>query len=516
MKILFFARHFTYLRNFESALRLLAERGHQVHVAVVREEMFGGREMVDRLTLEHPGITAGVSPSRGDNWHKLAGQLRLGLDYLRYLEPAYASSPRLESRSRERAPRFVISLAQSVARSVKMRRRLERWLWGMEQSVPLSRKIKRYIKDQAPDVVLITPLLGVVASPELDYLYTAKALRIPTALCVWSWDHLSSKALIRTLPDRVLVWNTTQKQEAIDLHAVPPERVVVTGAQCFDQWFDRVPSRPRDEFCARVGLPDARPFLLWVCSALFKGSPPEAAFVMRWIRALRESPDPVLSDANILIRPHPQRMPEWEQVNLRSEPRVAFWGGNPVDAEPRADYFDSLSYSTAVAGLNTSAFIEGAIAGRPVYAVLPPEYFDNQEGTIHFHYLLNVAGGLLRTSRTLDDHAAQLAAALRGDVPDPDRSRRFVEAFVRPQGLDTASTPLFIDAVESLPSVDRVRQPAAVQPWSGVTLRLLRRVYATGWGLPWIEGPVYLKSKKRAKVLAGKRSAKLDRVKAAR
>ena len=90
MKVLFFARHFTYLRNFESVLRLLADRGHQVHVAVGRDEAFGGREMVERLCRDYPGITAGSAPQRTDDWYRLATRLRLGLDYLRYLDPAYA------------------------------------------------------------------------------------------------------------------------------------------------------------------------------------------------------------------------------------------------------------------------------------------------------------------------------------------------------------------------------------------------------------------------------------------
>ncbi len=64
-------------------------------------------------------------------------------------------------------------------------------------------------------------------------------------LCVWSWDHLSSKALIRVVPDKVMVWNTTQRDEAQRFHGVPADRVLVTGAQCFDQWFDRPPiARP--------------------------------------------------------------------------------------------------------------------------------------------------------------------------------------------------------------------------------------------------------------------------------
>ena len=56
-----------------------------------------------------------------------------------------------------------------------------------------------YIEAQGPDVVLVTPLIAL-GSAQIDYLRAARSLGIPTALCVWSWDHLSSKALIRELP----------------------------------------------------------------------------------------------------------------------------------------------------------------------------------------------------------------------------------------------------------------------------------------------------------------------------
>jgi hypothetical protein len=326
VKYLFFARHFTYLRNFESVLCALAERGHRVHVAAEREEAFGGREMIDRLTRGYPGITAGSAPERADGWYRIATKLRLTLDYLRYLEPAYESTPRLRTRAETRVPRVLLgALRLPMFRGARGRRRLARLLLGWERAIPHDPDIVRYIREARPDAVLITPLIGVVASPQLDYLYSAQALGIPTALCVWSWDHLSSKALIRTLPDRVLVWNPTQRQEAVDLHGVPPDRVVVTGAQCFDQWFDRQPRRDRASFCRRVGLPDDRPFLLWVCSALFRGSPQEASLVRQWIRALRQSSHAALHDVNILIRPHPSRMKEWRDINLGQEDRVALW-----------------------------------------------------------------------------------------------------------------------------------------------------------------------------------------------
>ena len=103
----------------------------------------------------------------------------------------------------------------------------------------------------------------------------------------------------------------------------------------------------------------------------------------------------------------------------------------------RSDYFDSLYHADVIVGLNTSAMIEGAIVGRPVHTVLLPEFTESQEGTIHFHYLLNDTHGVLRATRSLDEHADDLAATLEGRGADADRSARFVRTFVRPGGLES-------------------------------------------------------------------------------
>jgi hypothetical protein len=478
MKLLFLARHFTYFRNFESVIRTLASRGHVLHLAAERDNAIGGSALVERLAAELPGVTFGELPRREADEATLATKLRLALDYTRYLEPMYDAAPRLRSRAAERAPLFAERFGGSrVARSRVARAALRRALASAEAAVPSVPSIEAYISAQRPDAVLVTPLIGVVGSSQPDYLRAAKRLRIPTALCVWSWDHLSSKALIRDLPDRVFVWNDVQRDEAERLHRVPPARIVVTGAQCFDQWFGRAPSRTREVFCSRVGLPADRPFVLYVGSALFGGSPSEAAFALRWIRALRDSGDVRLREAGVLVRPHPQRTREWDGVDLAGLGRVVVWGGNPITDEARADYFDSLYYSAAVVGLNTSAFLEAAIAGRPVLAILPPEFRDNQEGTIHFHYLTGAGGGLLRTSRTLEEHAAQLASAL-AEPAAAGRHEAFLRAFIRPRGLDTPATPVFASAVEALAGLSV--PPAPSPSLAGrAALAVLHRVAAS-------------------------------------
>jgi hypothetical protein len=494
MKILFIARHFTYFRNYETVIAELARRGHQLHLAAEREEDLGGREMVERLAREHGGVSFGWVPGRDDAWAAFATKLRMTIDYLRYLDPAYAGAPKLRARARERVPAIGLGLvAASGARTAPGRAIVRRMLQACERAIPRSPVIDAFLREQQPDVVLFTPLIGVVASPQLDCLQSARALGYPTALCVWSWDHLSSKAILRTIPDRVFVWNETQRNEAVRLHAVPAERVVVTGAQCFDQWFDRRPSMNHDDFCRKLGLPAGRPFLLYVCSALFQGSASEALFVQRWIRAIRGSGLAPLATTSILVRPHPSRMKEWTGIDLASEGDVVLWGRNPVDAEARRDYFDSLAHSAAVVGLNTSAFLEGAIAGRPVFTTLLPEHHENQQGTIHFHYLLNVNGGLLHTAPTLGDHAEQLNAALKQGSSDSPRSRRFVEAFIRPRGLEAAASPVFADEVERLAAI------RPLVPAETATIRLLRAGLRPAVGLANLDvaAPLMLSSHER-------------------
>jgi hypothetical protein len=470
VKILFFARHYAYLRLFESSIEELARRGHQLTLSADREESMGGRRMVERMAVRFPNITLATTPGRAPGaWSEFARRLRLGIDYLRYLDPRYAATPHIRARARERAPRSVVAIADRLGTGA--RETFAHLLRTLERGIPARTDLEHYIASHRPDAVLVTPLIEL-GSPQMDHLAAAKALGIRTALPVASWDHLSSKALIRNVPDLLLVWNEIQKQEAIEMHGVAADRVVVTGAHPYDQWFGRAPSRSRDSFCSRVGLRADRPFVVYLCSSLFRGTASEAAFVERWVQAIRTSSDPRLHDIGILIRPHPARPDEWKQIDLSGFRNLAFWGDHPVDDEAKNDYFDSMYYGAAVVGLNTSAFLEAAVVGKPVHTVLDEHISrHNQEGTIHFHYLLDVNGGLLRVARTLDEHVQVLADSLAPEGGGDPKARHFVEGFIRPFGLAQAATPRFADAIEQLAAL-----PAPRPSGHGVTERALRLV----------------------------------------
>jgi hypothetical protein len=448
MKVLFSALHLAYFRNFESVIRGLAARGHHVHLTADETEGMGGRDLAERLAAEHPTVTWDMLPSLEDEpWYDAARKLRVGLDYVRALEPRYASSPKLRLRAKGRTPRLVRwASAVPIIGAPATRATLTR----VERLLPRGDAVERYLREQAPDVVVLTSLT-YSRSQQLDVLKAARALRIPVAAAIMSWDHLSSKALLHMTPDMVLVWNDVQRREAVEMHGLDASRVAVTGAQCYDQWFTRTPERSREEFCRAVGLRSDRPFALWVHSALSPTpEPPEPMLVTRWIEALRSNPDPRLRELGVLVRPHPERLKEWAGISLDRYENVAFHGRNPIDADAKRDYFDSLYFSSAVIGLVTSAFLEAAIVGRPVLTFELPEYRLHQEEMLHFQYLRTVEGGLVRSAPDIESHLTQLVEAIALDGARDERNRRFLNAFIRPGGLDTPATPAFIDALERL------------------------------------------------------------------
>ena len=452
MKILFSALHFAYFRNFESAIRALADRGHHVHLSADEPETLGGQALVERLASAYTGATSGritwdFAPSPQESpWYDAASRLRVGLDYVRFLDRRYRDMPKLRTRAAERAPRVVRALARIPGAAPAVGSALQR----IERLMPRSVAGEQYLKRHAPDVLLLASLT-YSRSQQLDHLKNARVRGTPVAACIMSWDHLSSKALLHIAPDLVVVWNDVQRREAVDMHGVPAERIAATGAQCYDHWFGRTPARSREQFCQAMGLRSDRPFVLYVHSALSPTPhPPEPQFVRTWIDRLRASDDARLRELGVLVRPHPERMKEWDGVPLTGLENVAFHGGNPISDHAKNDYFDALYYSSAVVGLVTSAFLEAAIVGRPILAMTPPEYRVHQEEMIHFQYLTRVEGGILHTASEFDEHHGQLLEALALGGQRDERNRRFIATFIRPAGLDAPATPRFVDVVEGL------------------------------------------------------------------
>jgi hypothetical protein len=464
MKILFSVLRPTVLKNFETVIRMLSARGHEVELIVhsrVNDPKLGG--LVPSLGAE-PGVSLVKPPKESPGPRAIARTLavRSSLDYLRFLEVQFMLEQESRLNGVPRATRFAAGLP--LLRTPAGRRLLRRVLVTADRATPSSKGLVRFLERRRPEIALFTPYVERRTEPrpedaiQPELLRAARRLGIPTAVCVASWDHLTLKSSISPQPDRVLVWNEAQRREAVELHGVPHERVVVTGAQCYDEWFSWTPT-PRADFCARVGLDPTRPYVLYTCFTPSRRGPSEVEFVFRWLAALRN--DPGVARAGVLVRPHPGRTKPWQDLDVSQYENVVVFPrehGFPTDLEAKSDYFDSIYHSGAVVGLNTSAMLEAGVVGRPVLTILAPEFRHFQMDRPHFRYLREVAGGLVHAADGLDEHVRLLRAALGSELGSSGRDRAFVREFLRPHGLDVEATPIFVDEIERLASRESARR----------------------------------------------------------
>jgi hypothetical protein len=318
--------------------------------------------------------------------------------------------------------------------------------------------------------VLVSPLLSKDVR-QSEVVKAAQSIGIPTGCPLPTWDALSTRGRIHVAPDRVFAWNETHRREAVELHGVDSERVVVTGAPHWDSFFEFRPSHGRDDFCREHGFDPARPIVLYL------GSTPdvctdEPLMVERWLDTVRRAPGR-LREANILVRPHPGKRGTkmWSGWSPSRE-RVSR-GGSPVKRDQ--SLYDELHHSAAVVGLNTTAQIEASILGKPVYTFSAGEDAPGQEGTLHFYHLLEEHGGVVTFAETLDEHVNQLERGISGDY-DREAIRRFCEAFVRPHGLDRPVAPILAGEVVALGRSDvRHSVTGALAPVRESTPRLSSR-----------------------------------------
>jgi hypothetical protein len=473
VKILFVLKHPGEVRLLGSVLQLLDERGHRLHLAFQGVKTGESRAALDRLVAEHPGITFEKLPSTGSaGWTYLARSLRLGIDYLRFSDPVFDDATKLRASVEPKVPAPMLRIARGAARlGPSGAGAVRRLLQAMERAILPPPHVTRFVAGHEPDVFVASPLVAV-GSIQADYLRAARRLGIRTVYPVQSWDNLTTKGLLRDVPDRVLVWNEEMAAEARNLHAVPADRIRIVGAVPWDHWFGRGPERSRDAFCAEVGLRADRPFVLYVGSSWWVVRD-EIDFVRRWVEALRAHGG-LLADAGILVRPHPQRSSsEWGAAVL-DDSQVAVWprfGEEPINERARQNFSDSIHHSAAVFGISTSAQIEAAIVGRPVHTLITDEFRGTQVGTVHFRYLEDEESSPLFIARDLAEHAALLERSLRGELPD--RNERFVRAFARPHGLEVAATPLYVKAIEEL--ADAPAPAADPGPRGAGLARLLMR-----------------------------------------
>jgi hypothetical protein len=233
-RILFVLYEPGYFRMYGSTIIELGRRGCEVLLAFDRPEKRGASAQVPEgasTNVRSLGALPGSAPAA-------AKILRAALDYMRYLDPAFANAGYLRRRAEKnlppslaflanvpRLPRRIVSAAIAVGRV-------------LERIIPVNREMLEFVRRAAPDAIVVSPvvIMGEKGALQTELVKAGRAAGIPVVVGAASWDHLTSKGLIRVVPDAVTFWNEVQVRDAVDLHRIRRSRVIVTGSMSMYDW----------------------------------------------------------------------------------------------------------------------------------------------------------------------------------------------------------------------------------------------------------------------------------------
>ena len=265
----------------------------------------------------------------------------------------------------------------------------------------------------------------------------ARALGLPTLMLVWSWDNLSSKAVLHEHPDRLLVWNetagarggrrsTASRPSAIEVRRRAELRPLLRGG--------RGGRRPNAAATRSSTSARRRTSPRTSRRSSTAGS-----------RPCGRVPTRASATPRCVVRPHPagEAWLDWtppdERVSLERPAR-----------EDRARHARRAARAGRRRRRPEHERRDRGGDRRPARADVPRRSGRARTGGLDPLPLpARAEGGFVLDAATLDEHVAQLAQVLAGDY-DPAPTERFVERFVRPRGLDEPVAPIVAAAALEL------------------------------------------------------------------
>jgi hypothetical protein len=440
MKILCIFPHIGFFRHADSIVRQLCLEGHKVKL------LFG------ELNKDKPGITdrgvqaflndfpqssSGWLVERQGFWRKVTYPVRQLTNYRIYLNPQHPNpAMRIRWKPHFRSLEWKL-ISSRMGERVLASRAADSFLKQVEQSILPDGTVSLELVNEQPDIVFDMTNL-VFNALDIEYQKAACALKIPLVMAIASWDNLTTKGTFHAMPDLVCVWNQGIADEAVNLHHIPRDRVVITGAPVLDYLFACRPTLDRQTFYEQAGIDPSREYVLYLCSSV-QIAGDETSFVRDFAENLRNFP--ATRDTIIMVRPYPMNAPIWKDFKAEN---VVVWPpkGELTDIPTtRQNYFHSMFYSRAVVGVNTTAMIEATVVDKPCVTILTERYQATQTGRGHFHHLLKA--DFLEVAHGFGESSDVIAHILAGEDVKAGNRRKFVREFVRPCGLDRSVASLF-------------------------------------------------------------------------
>jgi hypothetical protein len=238
--------------------------------------------------------------------------------------------------------------------------------------------------------------------------------RVPAALMVLSWDHISSKIVLGNKYSRILVWNRWMKSEILDTYSCYKEDAIrVVGIPHFDIYASK-PVCSYDSWCEKYKLNPKKKTITFFTMPQVRHS--EQHIIIGQILKAIDDGRIRHRDVQLLIKYHPfDDMVVYSSLlnskNVRMCATTLNGGGKQEEWYPRPDELeisrDCLYHSHITMNIFSTVTLEAAIFDKPIiniaYDITPPvnripcrEYYN----FAHFRDITNFSATKLVTSET--------------------------------------------------------------------------------------------------------------------
>lgn len=225
-----------------------------------------------------------------------------------------------------------------------------------------------YFEKYKPDLVFLAHLFD---DPEIALLREAKKRKVKSVGFVNSWDKVTSRSIMRLLPDKIIVFNDIVKKEVMAYDEMKERDIFVSGLPQYDFFYTTTPVS-REEFFKKINCDTEKKLIVYaVMGRAFSSSDWD---MIDFLSELIKSEE-IKHNCELLVRFQPNDFIDMEEIKKRpylkyDNPGIRFGTKRGVDWDMnKQDLFhlrDTLSHMSLLICYASSLSVDAAVFDKPV------------------------------------------------------------------------------------------------------------------------------------------------------
>ena len=281
------------------------------------------------------------------------------------------------------------------------------------------------------------PAAVVVDSLESNVLVYCQKYKIPSVYVDMNIDALWARypAPLRTTT-RIAALSEDMKRDAMEVHGIQEERLLVVGSIRMDYLLRPYAYRPRDEFLKSIGADSKKRLLLFatIHPLVYPQHPDVIRLILDAIKSgkIKEPTQLMVSYLATDTTPYSKLFAGEENLILK-----------PAKEKPHKDYIANLlRYTDVSIAIGSTMSLEAAAAGTPAIWIGFDGFakYQNPEDSIKYSFEMDylkrcLEGGGVRLAENPDNLIAAINEYLRDRDKDAEKRRALLEkTFYKPDG----------------------------------------------------------------------------------